>query len=112
MDVATTAGHQFKIGVGLCWLSWLTLPIGLLAIGGGPCAGPRNIAGSIILLVVGSAAVVAAAVGVYRTVKLFRQVRGKARWFGLASAVLVSPVILVAVFYLLVGVLSLNAYMD
>ena len=36
---------QYGIGVGLVGLSLLTLPIGLLAIGGGPCAGPRNIAG-------------------------------------------------------------------
>jgi hypothetical protein len=30
---------QFKSGLWLCWLSLLALPVGLLAIGGGPCGG-------------------------------------------------------------------------
>jgi hypothetical protein len=57
--------NRFKTGVGLCWLSLLTLPIGLLAIGGGPCAGPRNVAGCLILLVAGSSAVVMPVFGLY-----------------------------------------------
>src|SRR5215469_8373472 len=43
-----TANGDFKIGATLCWLSSVTLPLGLLAIGGGPCAGPRNATGSAI----------------------------------------------------------------
>src|SRR4029077_12931807 len=45
-----TADIPLKSGIALCWASLLGLPIGLLAIGGGPCAGPRNLAGSLILL--------------------------------------------------------------
>jgi hypothetical protein len=64
--------NQIGSGITLCWLALLTLPIGLLAIGGGPCAGPRNIVGSLILLVAGSGALVMSAFGVYRICRSFR----------------------------------------
>src|SRR5580704_12861084 len=47
-----TWSTRLKKGIVLCWLSLLTLPVGLLAIGG-PCTGPRNITGSLIILLAG-----------------------------------------------------------
>ena len=67
-----TANGDFKIGATLCWLSSVTLPLGLLAIGGGPCAGPRNATGSAILLLVGVAAIVGPVYGFVRVIQLFR----------------------------------------
>ncbi len=59
-------GSKFKSGFYLCWTSLLVLPVGLLAIGGGPCAGPRNSLGSAILLTVGVCSVATAVSGAIR----------------------------------------------
>jgi len=54
----------FKSGLWLCWIAILLTPVGLLAIGGGPCAGPNNTLGSIILFGVGFCALFGALFGV------------------------------------------------
>jgi hypothetical protein len=61
-----STGRRLKLGLRLCWLSVALLPIGLLAIGGGPCAGPRNAAGSAILLATGCFSFGLAAYGIFR----------------------------------------------
>ena len=108
---ATVTGTQFRIGVGLVGLSFLALPIGLLAIGGGPCAGPRNIAGSIILLSVGACAVGAPIYGAFRILQNFKLASGRARLLGVASILCACPIVIVGGFYLLIGVLALSAYL-
>jgi hypothetical protein len=110
MDTTST-GTQYRIGMGLVGLSMLTLPIGLLAIGGGPCAGPRNIAGSIILLCVGAWAVAAPTYGGYRILRNFQSASGGAKSLGVASVLCACPVVLIGGFYLLIGFLSLRAYL-
>ena len=107
---ATTAGTQFKVGIVLVGLSLLTLPIGLLAIGGGPCAGPRNIAGSMILLGVGACAVAAPIYGVFRIFQSFKLATAGARLLGVASVLCACPIILAGGCYFFIGVLSLRAY--
>src|SRR5271165_6686630 len=108
---ATVTETQFRIGMGLVGLSLLTLPIGLLAIGGGPCAGPRNIAGSIILLSVGACAVAAPIYGVFRILQNFKLASSGARLLGGASILCACPIVLIGGFYLLLGILSLSAYL-
>jgi hypothetical protein len=110
MDAAAT-GTQFRIGMGLVGLSLLTLPIGLLAIGGGPCAGPRNIAGSIILISVGACAVAAPIYGAFRILQNFKSASGGARLLGATSILCACPGVLVGGFYLLIGVLSFSVYL-
>ena len=104
--------HQIQRWIALCWLSLATLPLGLLAIGGGPCAGPRNIAGSAILLVVGLVAVVAPAYGVFRMLQLFRMAPVGEKLLGVMSVLCACFVVLVGGFYFLIGVLSLRAFVS
>jgi hypothetical protein len=56
--------RKFKTGLRVCWLSVLALPVGLLAIGGGPCAGPRNALGWAILLTVGAVGIAGGTFGI------------------------------------------------
>ena len=110
MDAPATGTH-FKIGLALVGVSLLTLPIGLLAIGGGPCAGPHNIAGTIILFGVGACAVAAPIYGAFRILQNFKLVSSTARLLGVASILCACPIVLVGGFYLFIGVVSLNAYL-
>ena len=105
-----TAKIHFKIGTFLCWLSSVILPLGLLAIGGGPCAGPRNATGSAILLVVGVAAVIGPVYGVFRVIQFFRTVGTTAKVFGIVSLLYASAVAMIGSLFLFVGVLSLRAF--
>jgi hypothetical protein len=106
-----TANIGFKIGATLCWLSSVILPLGLLAIGGGPCAGPRNATGSAILLVVGVAAVIGPVYGVFRVIQFFRAVGFAAKVFGIVSLLYASGVAVIGSLFLFVGALSLRAFM-
>jgi hypothetical protein len=108
----TAAETQFAIGMGLVGLSLITLPLGLLAIGGGPCAGPRNIAGSIILLSVGACAVAAPLYGVFRILQNFKLVSRGPRLLGAASILCACPIVFIGGFYLLFGVVSFQAYLS
>ena len=102
---------HFRIGAYLCWLSSLILPLGLFAIGGGPCAGPRNATGSAILLIVGVATVIGPAYGIFRIVKFFRSVGIAAKVFGIVSVVYASAVTVIGSLFLLFGAVSLRAFM-
>jgi hypothetical protein len=108
---ATAAATQFRVGMALVGLSLFTLPFGLLAIGGGPCAGPRNIARAIILLSVGTCAVAAPIYGAFRIVQNFKLASGGARLLGAASILCACPTIFIGGFYLLIGAISFNAYL-
>ena len=106
-----TPNLHFRIGAYLCWLSSVILPLGLVAIGGGPCAGPRNATGSAILLTVGVAALTGAVLGVFRIIKFFRVVGIAAKVFGIVSLVYASAVAMVGSLFLVFGALSLRAFM-
>lgn len=106
----SSANIDFKIGATLCWLSSVTLPFGLLAIGGGPCAGPRNATGSAILLVVGVAAIIAPVYSVVRVIQSFRAVGSAAKVFGIVSLLYASAVAVIGSLFFFVGVLSLRAF--
>jgi hypothetical protein len=108
---ASVRETQFGVGVGLVGLALCALPIGLLAIGGGPCAGPRNIVGSLLLLGVGAFAVGGTAYGAFRIFQNLKLASGWARLLGLASILGGFPIALVGGFYLVIGVLSLSAYL-
>jgi hypothetical protein len=107
---AATVDTNFKIGITMCWAPLLALPLGLLAIGGGPCAGPRNIAGSTILLVVGFAALAAPLYGVVRVLQSFR-LAATTRLFGIISALCACMVAVIGGFYLLIGIVSLREFL-
>jgi hypothetical protein len=102
---------KFKSGLQVCWISLLTLPLGLLAIGGGPCAGPRNALGSTILLTVGLFGVGAAILGASRIVQGFRSETIAMRFWGAISVCLAGFVGLVGGLYLLIGIESLEVFM-
>ena len=106
-----TADVDFKIGAALCWLSSLILPFGLLVIGGGPCAGPRNATGSAILLVVGIFAIIGPVYSAIRVFQFFRSVGFAAKGFGIVSLLYACAVALIGAIFLLVGVISLRAFM-
>ena len=106
-----TANVGFKIGTMLCWLSSLILPFGLLAIGGGPCAGPRNATGSAILLVVGVFAIIGPVYSAIRVIQFFRSVGLAAKGFGIVSLLYAGAVAVIGSIFLFVGVLSLRAFM-
>lgn len=97
--------------MGLVGLALLALPIGLLAIGGGPCAGPRNIVGSIILLGVGVFVAGGTVYGAFRIFQNFKLASTGARLLGAASILCGFPIAMVGGFYLVIGVLSLSAYL-
>jgi hypothetical protein len=62
-------GHlRFSSGMKLCWTSLLVLPLGLLGVTGGPCAGPSGVLGAGILLAVGLVSLAAAGYGISRVV--------------------------------------------
>ena len=105
-----TANVNFRIGATLCWLSSLILPLGLIAIDGGPCAGPRNATGSAILLVVGVAAILGPVYSVVRVIQFF-PLAFTAKAFGVVSVLYASAVAVIGSIFLFVGVLSLRAFM-
>jgi hypothetical protein len=100
---------QFKFGLWLCWLSLLALPVGLLAIGGGPCQGPRNAAGSAILLPTGVGCLVLAVYGIFRVLRGFRAAAILTRTWGALSVYCAGLAGFVGGFYVLVGITSLEA---
>src|SRR5579859_7475197 len=106
-----TPHNHFSTGLWLCWLSLLALPLGLLAIGGGPCAGPRNALGSAILLSVGMFGVGG---GIFGIVRIFQGIKQTTNLLRLAGVLSVSVAVfasLVGGAYLLVGYISLQIYL-
>ncbi len=104
-------GSRFKSGVLLCWISLLVLPVGLLAIGGGPCAGPRNSLGSAILLTVGVCSVAAAAYGAIRVLTSIKLVQNVMKVWGALSVCCAGLSAFVGGVYLLLGFVSLRDFL-
>lgn len=114
VEQATSAGaldSPFKTGIATCWLSLLSLPLDLAALGGGPCFGARDAIGSIVVICAGLAGLVAAGYGVDRVIRCFRRLSVLGRALGLLSIVAAGSVALVTTFFLFVGVLSLFDYL-
>jgi hypothetical protein len=105
-----TWSTRLKKGIVLCWLSLLPLPLGLFALGG-PCGGPRNIAGSLIILLAGLLSVAMPAYGVYRIIPSFRSEGAETRAFMAISVLCACFVVAVGGFYLLFGAVSLSSYL-
>ena len=106
-----TGRNRFRSGLWLCWCSLFVLPIGLLAIGGGPCAGPRNALGSAILLAVGGGA---AAGAIYGAVRVLRGIKARAismQLWGVLSVGCAGLAALVGGFYVFFGFVSLQAFL-
>lgn len=101
---------RFKAGLRFCWLSLLALPLGLLAIGGGPCAGPRNSLGSAILLTVGAFCISGSFFGVQRIWRGFNAAENPWRMLGALSALVAVIAFLVGGVYLLIGYESLQSF--
>jgi hypothetical protein len=104
-------GSKFKSGLYLCWISLLLLPVGLLAIGGGPCAGPRNSLGSAILLTVGVCSVAAAVYGAIRVLTSIKAAQNPMRVWGAFSICCAGLGAFVGGVYLLFGIVSLRAFL-
>jgi hypothetical protein len=95
----------------LCWLSLLALPLGLIAIGGGPCAGPRNALGSAILLSVGIFGVGGGILGIIRIFQGIKQATNVLRVAGVLSVAVAVCASLVGGAYLLLGYVSLRSFL-
>jgi hypothetical protein len=108
--MATEQSRQFKIGLKLCWGALAPVPLGLLAIGGGPCAGPRNAAGSSILLFGGVASLVLAVYGISQVLRGIRVEGSLMRVWGAFSACCAGFAGFAGGFYLLMGIYSLEAF--
>ena len=106
-----TRHNHFRTGLWLCWLSLLALPLGLLAIGSGPCAGPRNALGSAILLCVGMFGVGGGLFGIVRIFQGIKQTTNLLRFAGILSVSVAVFASLVGGVYLLVGYRSLQDYL-
>lgn len=103
--------RRFRIGLWLCWLSLLELPVGLLAIGGGPCAGPGDAFGSAILLAVGAVGVGLGLFGIARILQGFKGAQNLMRVVGVLSMVAAGFAFLVGAAYLFVGYQSLGVFL-
>jgi hypothetical protein len=103
--------RKFKTGLWVCWLSLLALPVGLLAIGGGPCAGPRNALGSAILLAVGAIGITGGILGIIRLAQGIKEAKRLALLGGALSAIVGGTFALVGAVYLLIGFESLQVYL-
>jgi hypothetical protein len=101
----------FKSGLWLCWIAILLTPVGLLAIGGGPCAGPNNTLGSIILFGVGLSALFGALFGVAMVLRGIAAADGPSRLWGALSVCGAGLAGLAGVFYLLVGFAAASVFL-
>lgn len=108
---APTTESKLKVGMALCWLSLALLPVGLVGVAGGPCAGPRNAAGSAILLVIGLATVAASIYGGVRILRFFRGAQVRTKLLGILSLLCGCLAIFVGGIYLLIGGISLPAFL-
>jgi hypothetical protein len=90
----------------LCWLSLALLPVGLMGVASSPCAGPRNAAGSAILLVVGLAAVAGSIYGGARILRFFRVAQLRTKLLGILSLLCGCFATFVGGIYLLIGAIS------
>jgi hypothetical protein len=104
------AESRFQSGVGLCWGSLVLLPFGLFAIGGGPCAGPRNALGAATLLGVGVSAVLAAAYGVYGILRSISKIPGWMKFFGALSIGISLLSLLAGGSYILMGGIAMESF--
>src|SRR5258707_14231554 len=106
-----TPHNQFRTGLSLCWLSLRALPLGLLAIGGGPCAGPRGALGSAILFSVGMFGVGGGIFGIIRIFQGIKQATNLMRVAGVLSVSVAVCASLAGGAYLLFGYVSLRSFL-
>ena len=112
LSVTTSeAPTRLGIGLGLCWAAFAPLPVGLLAIGGGPCAGPGNAAGSAILLGAGLGSVYLAGYGIFRAVRGIGAATRMMRVWAALSICGAGFAMLAGGAYLCIGVISLQAFL-
>lgn len=109
---APTIDSKLKVGMALCWLSIALLPVRLMGVAGGPCAGPRNADGSAILLVVGFAAVAGSIYRGVRILRFFRVAQLRTKLLGILSLLCGCFATFVGGIYLLIGGISLPAFMQ
>jgi len=102
---------QFRIGLRLCWGALALAPLGLMAIGGGPCAGPRNETGSAILLLGGLGSVGLAVYGIFRVLRGIRAVSAVMRVWGALSLCCAGFAGFVGGVYVLLGFVSLDSFL-
>ena|SRR5579862_4316842 len=104
--------RRYKSGLLWCGISLLAIPVGLLAIGGGPCAGPRDGLGAAILLGAGLSAFGGAVVGISRILRNRSAATELLKAFGIlgvCGAVLSG---LVGIFYSALGAFVSADYLD
>ena len=110
-STASVSPRPLRAGLIACWVSFLSLPLGLMAIGGGPCSGPRDAAGSIMLLGSGVGGIIAAGYGIERVSRGFRDSPPLVGMFGVLSALAACLAAVIEVFYVWISVLALQVYL-
>lgn len=111
VDASTSAKSPLTTGLCCCWVALALLPLGLAAIGGGPCPGPRDVHGSAILLAIGLAAVFPAGYGIARVVGNLRAASNPMRIFAVLSICVAGLVVFVGALYAWIGISSLRSFL-
>jgi hypothetical protein len=97
----------FKSGLYLCWIAILAIPAGIPLINWGMClGGPRTVAGSIILLILGLCSTVGAVIGGGGVLQGIRAVKGPWRLGGALSICGAGIAILPGLIFLVTGYFS------
>jgi hypothetical protein len=102
---------QLKSGLWLCSLSLLAVPVSLLAISGGPCTGPLTAVGAAILLSTGIGAVTRAIYGILRVLREIHAAAILMRVWAMFSVCRGGLAGFAGGFYLLLGIISLEAFL-
>ncbi len=106
MDSKSVTRSSLSIGVALCWLSLAILPLGLVVIGGGPCAGPRDFTGAVCLLLLGIGGLGTAGYDVFRVIRSFNAGGVKAKMLSVVSVLCAGCVAVIGGFFFIIGLAS------
>jgi hypothetical protein len=108
----TDQNPTLRSGLFLCLIPILGLPLGLLAIGGGPCAGPSNIFGSLILLSVGGLGACSVIYGGYMILRRFSAASGLMRLWSFLALGCGAAITVVCALFLILGFVSFVGYLQ
>ena len=111
LRMSTDPKPTLRSGLFFCLITILILPLGLLAIGGGPCAGPSNIFGSLILLSVGGLGAGSVIYGGYMILKRVRSASELMRLWSFLALACGAAITAVCALFLILGYFSFVGYL-